>query len=83
MCSEEDISIVRYVDSNAAKSIISANSTFLLRSLQYYQDLEILMTISIRFVLNPITESRNVSTTISCVPRQVMVLGQISIGEGN
>jgi len=42
MCSEEDISIVRYVGSNAAKSIISANSTFLLRSLQYYQDLEIL-----------------------------------------
>ena len=37
----------------------------------------------IRFVLNPIKESRNVSTTISCVPRQVMVLGQISIGEGN
>jgi len=160
MCLEEDISIVRYVGSNAAKSIISANSTFLLRSLQYYQDLEILsndktrgdrregevefsdgsvsswnpqswliscwckyevaelnwelfddnswlaiistrqkvksmldkacssvkpilMTISIRFVLNPIKESRNVSTTISCVPRQVMVLGQISIGEGN
>lgn len=41
MCSE-DISIVRYVDSNAAKRIISANSIFLLRSLQYYQDLEIL-----------------------------------------
>ncbi len=42
MCSKENISIVRYVDSNAAKSIISANSIFLLRSLQYYQDLEIL-----------------------------------------
>lgn len=42
MGSEKDISVVRYVDLSAAKSIISANSTFLLRSLQYYQDLEIL-----------------------------------------
>ena len=41
MCSKNNISLIRYVDVNAAKSIIHANSTFLLRSLQYYQDLEI------------------------------------------